>query len=359
MYIADKTDKVYIPQTENTITASDYNQIKNEIQNAIELAGLTPQKDVIQLPDALQTLARQSGAEEAAKIAAEGAAQSQIVQEAGNEQIAAVHAAANEEIASVQNAAERQIALARDWAVKTDGAVDGTEYSAKKYAQQAAANASIINPKTYVKTAGDEMTGRLTVPQLYANEGFTFDPENPPQTTIYGRSIQFKDAEGKQLAYLDSSWRDTGQLETRLGIARLKTDGTYQYNDLAIHIGADGVARGRAPTPPSADDTHSIATTLWVRKYHSTGYANNTFYFYIGNIIVQGINWLTYGQTWTFPKAMANTNYVVLTGAQRGSQHNYFGQFFYNRTTTSVQMTGANADGGCMLVMGQPAALPA
>ena len=60
MFIEDKKDKVFIPQTQNTITANDYNQIKNEIQGCISEAGLTPTKDKIQLPNALRTIAEAS-----------------------------------------------------------------------------------------------------------------------------------------------------------------------------------------------------------------------------------------------------------------------------------------------------------
>ena len=72
MLINDKVDAVYIPDSPSRIKATDYNQIKNEIQECITEAGLTPTKDVIQLPQALKILTAQSGAEEVAKIEAAG-----------------------------------------------------------------------------------------------------------------------------------------------------------------------------------------------------------------------------------------------------------------------------------------------
>ena len=86
MFIEDKEDKVFIPQTKHTITASDYNQIKNEIQGAIELAGMEPEKDVIQFPTAIKQLTEQSGAAEMEKITAEGTKQVGIVTAAGTAQ---------------------------------------------------------------------------------------------------------------------------------------------------------------------------------------------------------------------------------------------------------------------------------
>lgn len=70
MLINDKVDAVYIPDSPSRIKATDYNQIKNEIQECITEAGLTPTKDVIQLPQALKILTAQSSAEEVAGIEA-------------------------------------------------------------------------------------------------------------------------------------------------------------------------------------------------------------------------------------------------------------------------------------------------
>lgn len=152
MFIEDKEDKVFIPQTKHTITASDYNQIKNEIQGAIELAGMEPEKDVIQFPTAIKQLTEQSGAAEMEKITAEGTKQVGIVTAAGTaqkgavetvgaEQVSAVAAAGTAQVSKVQKEGSEQVAAAKNWASKTDGPVEEDLYSAKKYAQDAAQSA--------------------------------------------------------------------------------------------------------------------------------------------------------------------------------------------------------------------------
>lgn len=152
MFIEDKEDKVFIPQTKHTITASDYNQIKNEIQSAIELAGMEPEKDVIQFPTAIKQLTEQSGAAEMEKITAEGTKQVGIVTAAGTaqkgavetvgaEQVSAVESAGTAQVSKVQKEGSEQVAAAKNWASKTDGPVEEDLYSAKKYAQDAAQSA--------------------------------------------------------------------------------------------------------------------------------------------------------------------------------------------------------------------------
>ena len=152
MFIEDKEDKVFIPQTKHTITASDYNQIKNEIQGAIELAGMEPEKDVIQFPTAIKQLTEQSGAAEMEKITAEGTkqvgivtaagtAQKGVVETVGAEQVSAVEAAGTAQVSKVQKEGSEQVAAAKNWASKTDGPVEEDLYSAKKYAQDAAQSA--------------------------------------------------------------------------------------------------------------------------------------------------------------------------------------------------------------------------
>lgn len=152
MFIEDKEDKVFIPQTKHTITASDYNQIKNEIQSAIELAGMEPEKDVIQFPTAIKQLTEQSGTAEMEKITAEGTkqvgivtaagtAQKGVVETVGAEQVSAVEAAGTAQVSKVQKEGSEQVAAAKNWASKTDGPVEEDLYSAKKYAQDAAQSA--------------------------------------------------------------------------------------------------------------------------------------------------------------------------------------------------------------------------
>lgn len=213
MFIEDKEDKVFIPQTKHTITASDYNQIKNEIQSAIELAGMEPEKDVIQFPTAIKQLTEQSGAAEMEKITAEGTKQVGIVTAAGTaqkgavetvgaEQVSAVEAAGTAQVSKVQKEGSEQIATAKNWASKTDGPVEEDLYSAKKYAQDAAqAAASAVAAVNIPITSLPSESGNIslqsnTVYKLNINGATTFAPQTPADTTIHNQIKVFLSVSG-------------------------------------------------------------------------------------------------------------------------------------------------------------------
>ena len=180
MLINDKVDAVFIPDSPSRIKATDYNQIKNEIQECITEAGLTPTKDVIQLPQALKILTAQSGAEEVAKIEAAGQEQLDAVNTAGAQAVQDAQTAANTATAKATEAAGSASAaassasaasgsastattqatnasasaeLAQKWATQTTAeVVSGQGYGAKYYADQAADSASSANASASTAT---------------------------------------------------------------------------------------------------------------------------------------------------------------------------------------------------------------
>ena len=180
MLINDKVDAVFIPDSPSRIKATDYNQIKNEIQECITEAGLTPTKDVIQLPQALKILTAQSGAEEVAKIEAAGQEQLDAINTAGAQAVQDAQDAANTATAKATEAAssasaaassasaasgsastaatqasnaEASAELAQKWATQTTAeVVSGQGYGAKYYADQAADSASSANASASTAT---------------------------------------------------------------------------------------------------------------------------------------------------------------------------------------------------------------
>lgn len=142
MKIDNKVDAVYIPDSPSRIKATDYNQIKNEIQECITEAGLTPTKDVIQLPQALKILTAQSGAEEVAKIEAAGQEQLDAVNTAGQTQTAAVNAAGETQINNINTAGAQAVQDAQDAANTATAKATEAAGSATEAAGSASAAAS-------------------------------------------------------------------------------------------------------------------------------------------------------------------------------------------------------------------------
>lgn len=202
MLINDKVDAVFIPDSPSRIKATDYNQIKNEIQECITEAGLTPTKDVIQLPQALKILTAQSGAEEVAKIEAAGQEQLDAINTAGAQAVQDAQDAANTATAKATEAASSASAaassasaasgsastaatqagnaadsaeLAQKWATQTTAeVVSGQGYGAKYYADQAAdsassANASASTATTKATEASDSASAAAQSAQDAAN----------------------------------------------------------------------------------------------------------------------------------------------------------------------------------------------
>ena len=395
MFIEDKKDKVFIPQTQNTITANDYNQIKNEIQNAIELAGMTPEKDVIQFPQALKTLTQQSGAEEVAKIEAAGQEQLDAINTAGQTQTAAVNEAGNTQTEAVNAAGETQInnintagaqavqdaqdaantatskaaeaagsateaagsasaaassaseasgsastattqasnaadsaALAQKWAVQTDGAVSGGEYSAKYHAQQAASSAlAASTAKTAAQTAQSEAETAKT------------------------QAASSASAAANSASAASQSAQECQDLADTLGNPA-KSD-LSNVTDIAASSAVQTALNGKAATDLS-NGTKATQTNInnimpdamdYVVDSYSDD-AGNWYRVYKSGWIEQGglTIFATSGTSVTFLKPFLNDAYSITTGAYSNDIYTK-SLNIYNKTATAF-VGNATTDGG-------------
>lgn len=175
MLINDKVDAVFIPDSPSRIKATDYNQIKNEIQECITEAGLTPTKDVIQLPQALKILTAQSGAEEVAKIEAAGAEQLQAVNTAGQTQLNAINTAGAQAVQDAQDAANTATAKATEAASSATAAASsataasGSASTAATQATNASASAELAQ-KWATQTTAEVVSGQGYGAKYYADQ---------------------------------------------------------------------------------------------------------------------------------------------------------------------------------------------
>ena len=171
MLINDKVDAVFIPDSPSRIKATDYNQIKNEIQECITEAGLTPTKNVIQLPQALKILTAQSGAEEVAKIEAAGQEQLDAINTAGAQAVQDAQTAANTATAKATEAAgsATEAAGSASAAASSASAASGSASKATTQASNAADSAELAQ-KWATQTTAEVVSGQGYGAKYYADQ---------------------------------------------------------------------------------------------------------------------------------------------------------------------------------------------
>ena len=158
MKIDDKVDAVYIPDSPSRIKANDYNQIKNEIQDCITEAGLTPTKDVIQLPQALKILTAQSGAEEVAKIEAAGKEQLDAVNTAGAQAVQDAQDAANTATSKAAEASGSATDAAGSASAAASSASAATQAAESASESATSASTSATNAQTWAEGTDAQVT---------------------------------------------------------------------------------------------------------------------------------------------------------------------------------------------------------
>ena len=207
---------------------------------------------------------------------------------------------------------------AKNWAIKMGGLVDGEDYSAKYYADQArqAAAGAATDGKSITRNSDDKLQTIGVINQNDATKAIK---------TWSGTKAQYDALPSKDADTLYNI-TDDSDAQTYEAYTKSETDALVnakQDKITGVSGVGDYVVEWKAPT---SDDPS------WYRKYKSGWIEQGGFVASTATDYEE--------QTVTFPKTMANNNYTV----QVTAQSNYTGtdavkgRSYYNPTTTSIKV---------------------
>lgn len=116
------------------------------------------------------------------------------------------------------------------------------------------------------RTGNEEISGRKTLTTNLIRKLTTVETDTAPAQNQYLDFISIQDKNGVQVGYFGTADLSSGKRQSRIGISRRKSDGTFVHSEIGIGTDSVGNVYTSTPTPAFNSNDSNIVNTYWFNR---------------------------------------------------------------------------------------------
>ena len=116
------------------------------------------------------------------------------------------------------------------------------------------------------RNAAEEISGRKTLTTNLIRKLTTVETDTAPAQNQYLDFISIQDKNGVQVGYFGTADLNSGRRQSRIGISRRKSDGTFVHSEIGIGTDSAGNVYTTTPAPSISSNDNSIVNTYWFNR---------------------------------------------------------------------------------------------
>ena len=116
------------------------------------------------------------------------------------------------------------------------------------------------------RNAAEEISGRKTLTTNLIRKLTTVETDTVPAQNQYLDFISIQDKNGVQVGYFGTADLNSGKRQSRIGVSRRKSDGTFVHSEIGIGTDSAGNVYTTTPTPAVSSNDSSIVNTYWFNR---------------------------------------------------------------------------------------------
>ena len=113
------------------------------------------------------------------------------------------------------------------------------------------------------RNATEEISGRKTLTTNLIRKLTTVETDTVPAQNQYLDFINIQDKNGVQVGYFGTADLSSGKRQSRMGVSRKKSDGTFVHSEIGIGTDSAGNVYTTTPTPALNSNSNDIVNTAW------------------------------------------------------------------------------------------------